>query len=394
LKLRVLVVHNLYQQPGGEDTTRASEVALLRAHGHEVHEYTETNERIDQMSPVSVALQTVWSIPSYQRIRRTITEFRPDIVHFHNTFPLISPAGYYACQAEGAPVVQTIQNFRLSCLMAAFLRDGKICEDCLGKRIPWPGVRHRCYHQSLTHSAVVAGLLVTHHTFGSWRHQVDAYIVTTEFAKEKLIQAGLPPHKLHVKPNFILPDPGVKASPNGDYALFVGRLSHEKGLYTLLRAWRRLPATIPLKIVGDGPLSQSLHDTARQHALGHIEFAGRVDHAAVLRLMKQARLLVFPSEWYEGYPLTITEALACGLPVVASRLGAMAAIIRDGDSGLLFTPRDAEDLATKIQWAWTHPDKLQTIGQRGRVQYETENDPETNYQMLMNVYRTARQKQP
>jgi glycosyltransferase involved in cell wall biosynthesis len=195
-----------------------------------------------------------------------------------------------------------------------------------------------------------------------------------------------------VKPNFILPDPGVKSSFDGDYALFVGRLSHEKGLHTLLRAWEQLPATIPMKIVGDGPLSQSLQDTVRRCALGHVEFAGRVDHATVLRLMKHARLLVFPSEWYEGYPLTITEAFACGLPVVASRLGAMARIIRDGDSGLLFTPQDAEDLAAKVQWVWTHPADLQKIGQRARIQYETENDPEKNYQMLMNIYGVAKQK--
>ncbi|HXF63698.1 MAG TPA: glycosyltransferase family 4 protein [Caldilineaceae bacterium] len=389
--MRILVAHNFYQQPGGEDTTRTAEIALLRGYGHEVYEYIETNQRIEQMSPVSVAFQTIWSLPSYQRIRQTLAECKPDIVHFHNTFPLISPAGYHACRAVGVPVVQTIHNFRVTCLSATFTRDGRVCEDCLGKRIPWPGILHRCYHGSLTHSAVVAGYLVTHHTLRTWRQQVDAYIVLTEFAKAKLVQAGLPAHKLHIKPQCIFPDPGARPAMAGDYALYVGRLSPEKGLPTLLRAWAQVPAEIPLKIVGDGPLKQSLQELAQRLKLRNVEFVGQVDRSVVLKLMKQARLLVFPSECYEGYPLTITEALACGLPVLASRLGAMATILRDGDTGLLFAPGDAEDLAAQVQWAWTHPDDLLRISQNGRAQYENENSPEKNYLILMDIYRAAGQ---
>lgn len=386
--MRIFIAHNFYQQPGGEDTTRAAEVALLRARGHEVYEYTDSNDRVSQMSRWTVAQQTIWSGPSYRAIRRALADFAPDIAHFHNTFSLISPAAYYACQRAGVPVVQTIQNYRLACIASTFVREGAICEACLGKFVPWPGLYHRCYHDSLAHSSALAAMLVTHRALRTWQTQVDAYIMVTDFAKNKLVAAGLPAHKCFVKPNFILPDPGQKPPGSGAYALFVGRLSLEKGIDTLIEAWRLLPG-IPLKILGDGPLRAILEARTNQQPGGAIEWVGRVDHATVLHYMKNARLLVFPSEWYEGYPLTLTEAFACSLPVVASNLGAMATIVRDGVSGLLFTPKDAQQLAAKVQWAWEHPDEMAKIGRQARRQYEAENSADSNYETLMRIYTTA-----
>jgi glycosyltransferase involved in cell wall biosynthesis len=309
------------------------------------------------------------------------------VAHFHNTFLRISPSAYYACRAAGVPVVQTLHNYRLLCPAATFYRAGGVCEACLGRLVPWPGVVHSCYRGSPAASGVVTAMLTTHNLLRTWTRLVDVYIALTEFARQKFIEGGLPAEKIIVNPNFVDPDPGLRES-DGSYALFVGRISPEKGVRLLLRAWQGLKGK-PLKIVGNGPLIDEVRAFVQQQRLECVEVLGPHPREEVLSLMKQARFLVFPSEWYECFPLTIAEAFACGVPVIASRLGAMAEIIEEGRSGLHFTPGDPEDLLAKVEWAYTHPPEMVQMGRRARQEFEAKYTAERNYERLRNVYGLA-----
>lgn len=390
-RMRILLVHNRYQQPGGEDMVFASEAALLMAHGHAVESLVFDNDAIgprrSALDAARLAATTIWSRHGHAAVRGAIRTFRPDVIHFHNTFPLISPAGYYAARAEGVPVVQTLHNFRLLCANGLFYRDGHICEDCLGKPVPLPGVVHACYRESRAMSGAAVAMLTTHRALHTWTRTVNRYIVLGEFARQKFIQGGLPAEKLAIKPNFV-PDPSV-GDGGGNYALFVGRLSPEKGIGTLLQAWERLAAKIPLKIAGDGPLAGDVADAARR-LLG-VEWLGRLSPAAVTTAMQDATLLIFPSAWYEGgVPRTILESLAVGTPVVAPDLGSMGEIIRDGHTGMPFKGGDPADLARVVGDAFAHPAGLVRMRAQARAEFEARYTAEANYRMLMDIYSQVR----
>lgn len=382
--MKILAVHNRYRWPGGEGMVFDAEAALLHQQGHEVVKYLEDNQRIDRMSCFVVAANTIWSHLSRQRLLQVLRKKRPDIAHFHNTFLLVSPAAYYACCQDSVPVVQTLHNYRLLCSAANFYRDEHVCEECLGKSFPWPGIFHACYHQSPAQTSVVFAMLTVHRCLRTWQKNVDVYIALTNFAREKFIEGGFPAEKVVVKPNFIYPDPGLREG-GGNYALFVGRLSPEKGIRTLLRAWQ-LIEKVPLKIIGEGPLMDELKEFARLKKIKKVELLGWAAHEEVLDLMKGAQTLVFPSEWYEGFPMTIIEAFACGVPVLASRLGGMAEIVENERTGLHFMAGDWKDLAAKVDWAWDHPKKMQEMGREARREYEIKYTAEQNYQILRNIY--------
>ena len=252
--MRILLVHNRYRQRGGEEAVLDAESALLRERGHEVLEFLKDNRDLDAKPGFRVAVNAIWARRSRNEVEQLVRESRPDIVHFHNTQPRISPAAYYAVRAHGVPVVQTLHNFRLMCPSATFFRDGKVCEDCLGKVLPWPGVLHACYRNSRTASGTVAATIALHRGLGTWTKLVDRHIALTHFAKAKFVEGGLSEERIAVKPNFVV-DCGYPRSTAASVrkgALFVGRLSPEKGLLTLVRAWRKL--TLPLQVIGDGPL--------------------------------------------------------------------------------------------------------------------------------------------
>ncbi len=385
--MRVLLVHNRYLQAGGEDSVFAAERTLLADHGHDVVEFVDSNQRVSQMSPLVLAAQTIWSRSAEQRLLRLLRDTRRGLVHVHNTFPLISPSIYYACQKASVPVAQTLHNYRLLCPVSTFNRNGRVCESCLGKTPPWPGIIHACYHGSRMHTAAVAAMLTAHRWLKTWKDQVDVYIALTKFAREKFIEGGLPGEKLFVKPNFVHPDPGARQDMGG-HALFVGRLSPEKGLRTLIQAWEKL-REIPLKIVGDGPLMAELQAFVHTRKLVGIEVLGWKNRTEVLALMKTARFVVFPSEWYECFPVVIAEAFACGVPVIASRLGAMMVIVQEECTGLHFLSGDPEDLAAKVEWAWTHAEETAKMGERARHDFELKYTADSNYQVLMEIYEQA-----
>lgn len=381
--MRILAAHSRYQRPGGEDVVFDSETSLLESRGHQVVRYLDDNARVTAHTPLSLSLKTIWNTSTWTRVRALIRDFRPDVLHVHNTLALISPSIYRAAYAEDLPVVQTLHNFRLVCPGALLLRNGMICEDCLQTRTRWPSVVHGCYRGSRVATGVVTTMLTVHSVIGTWANTIDRYIALSEFARSRFVRGGWPAGKLVVKPNFLDVDPGVR-STGGTYALFVGRLSPEKGLDTLLDAFQQTTSLRHLKIVGDGPLM-----TRAAQVDARVEWVGHRSRPEVLELMRHAAMLVVPSESYEASPLTIIEAFAAGLPVIATRLGTMAEMVADGDTGLLFEPRNAADLARRIDWAATHPAAMDAIRLRARVEFERKYTAQRNYERLISIYEEA-----
>jgi glycosyltransferase involved in cell wall biosynthesis len=389
--MHIAVVHNYYQQPGGEDLCVAAEIGLLRDRGHKVTSYFAHNDRIREMPHLRAGIEAVWSRDSFWRLREFFRAGRPQIVHFHNTFPLISPAAYYAARAEKIPIVQTLHNFRLLCGNAVLYRDGQVCEACVGRPLGWPGIIRGCYRGSRPQTAGVAVMTAAHKAVGTWRRAIDTYIALTEFGRRKFVEGGLPESRIVVKPNFVERDLG-----SGSHALqqvaFVGRLSFEKGVQTLLEAWRHLKGDVPLKIAGDGPLAPMVESAARQD--GSIEWLGSVDPSTVARLIGESAVVVIPSGCYEGFPRVIAEGFAAGAPIVASGFGAMAALIEDGRTGLLFRPGDSQDLAEKVRLLLEDSEARTRMGASARKEFEQKYTAEANYRTLMSIYhRTVRARE-
>lgn len=374
--MRVLVVHNAYQHRGGEDSVVDAEIDLLRAHGHEVETYFRNNNDVGDMSSSALARHTLWSPRTSDDLTELIRRFRPDLVHVHNTFPLISPSLYWVAERAGVPVVQTLHNFRLMCLNALFLREGKVCEDCMG-HLPWRGVTRGCYRDSRVASAALAGMLTLHRGIGTYQHKVARYIALNGFCRNKFIEGGLPAERVVVKPNFVDFDAPQPASRVG--LLFVGRLSAEKGVATLAQAMALQP-DLHLRVAGAGPEAGLLD------AIAGVTLLGSLPGDVVRQEMSRAAALVVPSIWYENFPRTIVEAFACGLPVIASRIGALADIVTDGTTGLLFEPGHPRDLADKLAWAQAHPEQMAAMGRNARTQFEAEFSAEVNYRCLMDIY--------
>ena len=378
--MKILVAHNAYQHRGGEDAVVEAEVALLRSYGNEVEVYRQHNDALNHMSSAKAAVTAVWSQDSACDVETLCNRFHPDVIHVHNTFPLISPSLYWTANALHIPVVQTLHNFRLLCPQAIFLRDGKICEDCVGK-VPWRSVTRKCYRASAMQSAVITTMLATHRAIGTYRDRVTRYIALNRFARDKYIEGGLPAERFRLKPNFVA-SPGKPFWLDRHGGLYVGRLSSEKGLDVLAAAARNGGAA-NVQVIGGGPM-----ESLAQEAFGD-RYLGYRPLDEIMTRMGRAQFLVLPSICYENSPRTIVEAFSAGLPVIASRLGALADLVRDGVTGLLFHPGDATDLAEKIAWAEANPEQMVRMGQAARAEYEAEYTPERNYEMLMDIYDDA-----
>jgi glycosyltransferase involved in cell wall biosynthesis len=381
--VHLLLIHNYYREPGGEDDVLESEKALLSSRGHTITEYVRHNQEIAGYSALSKALipaKITWAWDSYGGLRELLRKAKPDVAHFHNTFPLISPAAYYACRDAGVPVVQMLHNSRLLCPVGTFFRDGRVCEDCLGKRITWPGIVHGCYHGSSLQTSGLSGMLAVHKAVGTWEHLVDAYVVFTEFHRRKFVEGGLPANKVVVKPHFLMSDPGVR-SGDGDYALFVGRLVPEKGVHVLAEAWRGLK--VPLKIRGDGPMLAEVEALARENPF--VEVVRRPSREEYFALVRGARFLVWPSVYNEAFGRVVIDAFASGVPVLASRLPVCTELVSER-AGLHFNSGDAKDLAAMAQSAWDNPTEMRKRGSAARKEYEEKYGANRNYDLLLNIY--------
>jgi glycosyltransferase involved in cell wall biosynthesis len=381
--VKVLLVHNYYSWRGGEDECFDAEIKLLSSRGIQVLTYTQHSSSIDTSRGVNLAMRSIWSREDYKAVRLLIQKERPDLTHVENCFPLISPAVYYASQAEGVPVVQSLHNYRLLCLNSQLVRNGAVCEDCLNKFLPWPGVLHSCYFRGSKASVTLASMLSVHRAMKTFTKKVNFYTAPTDFVRNKFIQSGFPEERILLRPIFVATDLGV-GQGSGGYALFVGRLSPEKGLNVLLSAWEKLGPEFQIKVVGSGPMEDKVRDRARR--IQGVEFLGRVPGERLRELFRNARALILPSIWYEGSPAVIGEAFSAGVPVIASDLGGMSSLIDHGRTGLHFRPGDADDLAVKVRWAFSNHGEIERMRLSARREYETKYTPEISVQRQIEIY--------
>lgn len=473
--MSIIQIHNYYQQAGGEDAVVAAERSMLEERGNIVVPFYKNNDEISSgcdgvwgrkaISLLNVSLKTIWNHQTYREFRRLLQDEQPDVVHCHNTFPLISPSVYWACAKEKVPVVQTLHNYRLLCATPFLFRQsrklnvktsrdrdslnglgdarespaspcngltapkGAICELCVGKRIPFSALRYRCYRNSLAGTAVWAVMIVFHRIIGTWTKKVTAYIALTEFQKRKMVEGGLPEQKIWVKPNFLQKTNNCDANRFNDlndvltsisdltrgqpYALFVGRLSPEKGCDVLIRAWHEfsgkwlvaneekrtqlpepistfndLNAVVPqLFIVGDGPEREVLEAlTSDLGLLTSVHFLGQQSKERVLTLMRHAQFLVLPSLWYEGFPMTIVEAFSQECAVLASDIGSMTSVIEDGRTGILFRAGSAQCLAEKLEWLFSCPGDIRSMGEQAGKVYRINFSEKSNVKELLEIY--------
>lgn len=401
--MKVIQVHNYYQQAGGEDAVVSAERELLLERGHEVVPYYKRNDRIKGgLYLLVLGVKTIWNWEIYREFRTLLQKKKPDVVHCHNTFPLISPAIYWACAKEKVPVVQTLHNYRLLCLNAfLFLEDRGVCERCVKKRFKFPGILRRCYRNSLSGSLVVATMLLFHRVLGTWSRKVSAYLALTSFQKDLLVRGGVPSEKVWVKPNFMrntLSSARVnETKQRNSYILYVGRVSAEKGVELLLYAWEKLKnkSEGKLKIVGDGPQKKYLEELAFNLGLdGIVEFCGKRTFNEVQGLMEAAYLLVVPSICYETFGLVVLEAAGKGCPALVCDLGGVASLIEDGRTGLHFKMGSKDALVERLEWALAHPNEMGIMGQAAQRRCKELYSVEKNYTQLLESYQRVQNSGP
>jgi len=384
--VRVLFIHNEYLQAGGEDVAVALESEILREHGHEVKTLFFQNSKPSGIgSKLNTGLRAIYNSRTYRTVHDEIESFKPDLIHIHNLFFVASPSVLFAAQRLKVPVVLTIHNYRLICANAMLLRDGKVCELCVHKKFPLSGIRYKCYHNSGMESAMVTLISSVHKFIGTWKNQVNRFIVPSNFLKNRLVHSSLNvvEDKFLVKPNFI-PDPGKGQEEREDFFLFVGRLSSEKGIYTLCDTFQQRPGA-KLIIVGDGPDREEVE--ARFLDSDSVVVKGWMDKPEVLSYMKRCKALIFPSTWFEGLPLTIVESFATGTPIIASKLGAMAEMVGDGYNGFHFEVANSQDLHRKIELFLQLDEKERgQLYENARATYLNKYHPQIHYQTILPLY--------
>lgn len=380
--MRILQIHNYYRDPGGEDAVVATEAGLLRTAGHEVVQYSVQNPS-SWLATTGSLVVAPWNPAASHRVRRLAESRRPAVAHVHNTWFSLSPSVLRALRKAGVPVVMTLHNYRLLCANAILFRDGEPCELCVGS-LPWNGVRYRCYRGSAVASLVAAAALTANRPAGTWQRYVDLFLALTEFARGVFIRGGLPEERVLVKPNSVA-DPGPRANPPSASrsVLYVGRLSEDKGVLRLLDAWRSASvADLELIVVGDGPLRQNIE---RRRAPG-VRVVGRLAPSQVAKLMLTSRALAFPSLWYEGQPMVVLEALAAGLPVLASNHGGTEATLRGIGSKWLVEAGDRRGWQLALA-RLSDGTSLDQAGRRARELYERSFTPKCSLTALESAYR-------
>ncbi len=379
--MHILQIHTRYRQRGGEDAVVENERRILTAAGHEVDVWSPMNPESAVDGAKSLAMAP-WNPLRRREVAQLVSGRRPDVVHVHNTWFAASPSVIDAVASAGCPVVMTLHNYRLVCAGAELVRDERPCELCVG-RGPWSAVRYGCFRDSRPASAISAATIAFNRWRGTWSESVARFAALTEFARGRLVAGGLPSDRVGVVPNFVA-DPGSRSTPpsSSNTVLFVGRLTNAKGVRTLFDAWERLgPTGLRLRVVGSGPLEEEL--AAR--ALPDVEMLGWMPAEQVREEMLSSRVLVFPSEWYEGMPMTLLEAFAAGLPVLGSDIGSVAEIVGSLGSDWLVAPGSADGWAMALR-ALTD-DRIDAAGSRARQIFETSHTETAGLARLEALYR-------
>ena len=394
--LHIVMIHNRYQYAGGEDVSTDADVQLLREYGHRVTLIEVHNDVIKAFSPfkkLKLFAQTAWNFRVYREMQSQFQKLKPDLVHVQNFFPLFSPSVHAAARYLNIPTIQHLHNFRLGCLNGYLLRNGEICDVCVGHN-PWRGVIYGCYRQSEIASFAVWSMITINRWRRTWTQDVSGFITPSQFAANKLKEIGIKGDLLYVKPNVINPpvfnnsESKVFNQPN---FLFVGRLSPEKGVLILLEAWAALNRPDwQLTILGDGAEKSKLEQFVTDLGLKNVELLGYLPPAKILKVMQSATAITVPSQWYETFGRVIVEAFACGKPVLASDMGALSEIITSEYNGFLIpSDRPSERVSAwteKLHWCGTNLKSMQTMGHNAYKTYQESYTTSANYQQLMKIY--------
>ena len=379
--MRILFVHNFYQHAGGEDQVFLAEKDLMKEHGHEVHSYTVNNDNINSLwTKINTTINLSYSTKSKKNFSIALKKINPDIVHCHNFFPRLTPSIFDACLDENIPAILTLHNYRLVCPSVYLSKNNKPWELSI-KKNPYWAVPYKVYQNSFIGTAAIAYMINYHKKRKTWQKKLDHIITLTKFAKNKFIESGFSPNNMVVKPNFIS-DPQKENNTRGQFALFIGRLSQEKGIEFLLESWKEID--FPLKIVGDGPMMGNVKLQGN-----NVEFLGKIPNKSVKTLLQKAQFLVFPSQWYEGFPMVLVEAMACGTPVLVTNIGSMQEIITDELNGLHFELGNQKQFIEKVHQLMKDESLCQFLGDNGRRAYLEKYTPDVNYQQLISIYQDS-----
>ena len=393
--MKIVLCHNYYRLPGGEDRVFEDERDLLTEHGHDVRTITKHN--CDVASASKTVQEALWNSNAFDELSQLAAEFKPDIVHFTNTFPIFSPSAYWAFHEHGIPVIQSLHNYRTICPGSLLMRNDQLCTKCVGKSFQWPAIVHGCYRSSRVSSAVAAASNAVHNLLGTWDLKVARYIALSEFSREQFVRGGLPANKVVVKPNFVLQTSNYVDSSGSNVCVFVGRLSHEKGVQVLLKAWEQLANPGRLKIFGSGPLESLVQKHVEQNST--IEYLGQVRHDRIMSELAHAKVAVVPSLSVETFGRVIIEANSVGTPVIATNQGAIAENVKDGHTGWLVPPNNVTLLSQHLKEVLTNQGEVRVRGLRAHSFFEQNFSANANYLTLMEIYREAihsqeKKKQP
>jgi glycosyltransferase involved in cell wall biosynthesis len=388
--MKILLVHNYYRSvnPSGENMVFDQERSLLELHGHEVEVFNYFSDNIEKKNIIGKMLQAFsipWNHKVYKRIKEVVSEIGPDVIHVHNTFPMISPSIFFGI--KNIPCVLTLHNYRIFCSSAVLMRDGKICTKCIDRGSVVPSLLYGCYRKSRILTIPLAASILLHKILKTWKKQVDAFIVFSEFQKKMVILGGCPKEKIHIKPNYypdIQNNENVKCVHREKFVLFVGRLSEEKGVKTMIKAWLQWDDAPKLHIVGDGPLRSILESKS---AGKEIYFHGQLNKKETQKYMSTATLLLIPSECYEGFPMVLHEAFFSGTPVIASNLGSLPQIVKDGENGLIFDAGSEKSLIDRVEYLINSKRALSVLSKGARLSYESLYNQSVNYNMLLAIYK-------
>lgn len=391
--MHVLVVHNRYAsaQPSGENKVVDQEAELLRAAGHRVELFERRSDGIAERSLLGKAalpFLVPWNPAVRTELAARLRAERPDVVHVHNVFPLLSPAVLAACADAGVPAVATLHNYTQVCPPGTLQRDGRPCTECVGSAAPLPAVRHGCYRGSRLATVPLAVSMSVNRR--RWWSGVERFLCISAAQRDVLVRAGMPAERLVVKHNFV-PDPDDRRSGAGEHVLYLGRLAEAKGVRLLMTAWDELASAggvgVPLVIAGTGPLEQEV--TAWAAGRDDVRYAGLYDTAQCRKAVARSVAVVAPSTWLEAFGLVVVEAMAAGVPVVAAGHGAFVELVEDGVTGLLHRPGESESLASCIRRIAAGPDRNREMGRAARRRYELGFSPAVGLERLVEEYRTA-----
>lgn len=383
-KFNVLMAHNYYKVPGGEDTVFHNEIKMLEKNGHKVTKYIRHNDEIKGgvLSKLRLGIDTIFSLKTYKEVKKLIDKNDIDVVHVHNTLPLISPSIYYAARAKKVPIVQTIHNFRLLCPGATFTRCGEICEDCVSKGLE-QSLKHKCYRNSLSQTFIMYTMLKLHRIIGTY-DKIN-YITLTEFNKQKLSTLVKDESKIHIKPNFVEKREDIERTLE-DYFVYIGRLDDIKGINFLVETWKNIDKNINLYIIGTGPEEEKLKHTISENKLSNVKLLGFMKREDAFKVIEKSRAIIIPSKWYEGFPMTIVESFSLGVPVIGSKLGNIESIIDDERNGLVFTKNNKESLKEVIDKVFYDRVLNVSLGNNAYKIFKEKYTDEESYRSIEKIY--------